>query len=80
MPRSKAITPDPPTSYAAKLMGGTVPVVDMNDLVCGPQTCPLTAGNVLIYFDGHHFTQAYSQTLAPYLEQRLLATGDLPDG
>jgi peptidoglycan/LPS O-acetylase OafA/YrhL len=72
--RSKAIPQDPPSATAVKLTGGTVPVIDMNDLVCGPETCPPEVGNVLVYFDAHHFTQAYSQTLAPYLKQRLLAT------
>lgn len=57
----------------------TVPVIDMNDLICTSADCPPDAGNVLIYFDGHHFTQAYSQTLAPFLKRRLLATGAVPD-
>jgi peptidoglycan/LPS O-acetylase OafA/YrhL len=74
-PRAASITPDPPTSYAAKATGGAVPVINMNDFLCGPQTCPSVVGNVMVYFDNHHFTQAYSQTLAPYLKQRLLATG-----
>jgi peptidoglycan/LPS O-acetylase OafA/YrhL len=78
-PASQAITPDPPTSYAARLTGGSVPVIDMNDLICTSADCPPDAGNVLIYFDGHHFTQAYSQTLAPFLKRRLLATGAVPD-
>lgn len=72
-PRSSAITPDPPSATAAKLAG--VPVIDMNDLVCGRSSCRSAVGNVLVYFDNHHFTQAYSQTLAPYLGRRLLATG-----
>ena len=76
VPRSHAVTPGPPTSYAAKQTG--VPVVDMNDLICTRHECPPTAGNVLIYFDEHHFTQAYSQTLAPFLKKRLLATGAVP--
>jgi hypothetical protein len=33
---------------------------------------------VLVYFDDHHFTQSYSQTLAPYLKRRLLASGAVP--
>jgi hypothetical protein len=77
-PRSRSVTPDPPTSYAAQVAGGKVPVVNMNNLVCGPHKCPSEIGNVLVYFDDHHFTQAYSQTLAPYLKARLLATGDVP--
>jgi hypothetical protein len=29
-------------------------------------------GNVLIYFDSHHMTQAYGSTLAPFLKAKLL--------
>jgi hypothetical protein len=51
----------------------------MNDLICGPKSCRAAVGNVLVYFDTHHLTQTYSQTLAPYLKSRLLATGAVPD-
>ena len=34
-------------------------------------------GNVLVYRDRHHLTNAYTRTLEPYLEQRLLATDAL---
>ena len=73
--RSKALLKDPPQSFAVKAMGGTVPEVDMNDLLCTTKVCPAVVGNVLVYIDNHHFTQAYGETLAPYLKQRLLATG-----
>jgi hypothetical protein len=46
--------------------------------LCGKADCPAAIGNVLVYFDNHHLTQAYSQTLAPYLRQRLLASGAVP--
>ena len=68
-----AIFPDPPTSYAAQALHGTVPVIDMTSLICEPAVCPPVAGNVLIYFDSHHMTQAFSSTLAPYLKVKLLA-------
>jgi hypothetical protein len=73
LPRAKAIEPDPPTSYAAKLLGGKVPVIDMNSLICGPSKCAPVVGNVLVYLDSHHLTESYGTTLAPFLEQRLLA-------
>jgi hypothetical protein len=72
--RPRALRPDPPTSYAARLLGGKVPVIDMNSLICGPSKCAPVVGNILVYLDSHHLTQTYSITLAPYLEQRLLAT------
>jgi len=70
-PRSTVLMPDPPTSYAARDMGGTVPLVDMNSFICGPRQCDPVVGNVRVYLDEHHLTAAYSQTLAPYLKMRL---------
>jgi peptidoglycan/LPS O-acetylase OafA/YrhL len=75
-PVSQAVTADPPSATASKLSGA--PVINMNDLVCGKTECPAAVGNVLVYFDDHHFTQSYSQTLAPYLKRRLLASGAVP--
>jgi hypothetical protein len=71
--RAKAVDADPPTSYAAKALGGKVPVIDMNSLICGQAQCSPVVGNVLVYMDSHHLTQSYGITLAPFLEQRLLA-------
>jgi len=73
VPRSVADPADTPTSYAARILKGTVPVVDMNSFICAPTECPSVAGNVLIYFDDHHMTEAYSQTLTPFLQAKLLA-------
>jgi len=70
---SKAIKPDMPSGYAVKAAGGSVPLIDMNPLICGPATCPAVVGNVLVYQDDHHLTSTYTLTTAPYLEQRLLA-------
>lgn len=70
-PAATAIRHDPPTVQAARRMAGKVGVIDMNKFVCGPKLCPSVIGNVLVYFDGHHMTSSYSQTLAPYLAPRL---------
>jgi peptidoglycan/LPS O-acetylase OafA/YrhL len=68
---------DTPISYAARDTAASgapaVPVISMNDLICGPRTCDPVVGNVLVYFDTHHLTTSYSQTLAPFLRTRLLA-------
>ena len=72
VPRSKAILPDSPISYAAKLAGGKVSVVDANSLICGPQVCAPVVGNVLVFSDRHHLTWNYSKTTAPFLEPLLL--------
>jgi peptidoglycan/LPS O-acetylase OafA/YrhL len=73
VPKSKALPADPPTSYADRDLGGTVPVIDMNSLICGPTMCPSVIGNVLVYQDTHHLTQSYSETLTPYLQAKLVS-------
>jgi peptidoglycan/LPS O-acetylase OafA/YrhL len=72
-PARKAIVKDPPTVIAARAMGGKVPVINMDNLICGKKKCLPIVGNVLVYQDSHHLTSTYTQTLAPYLYKRLLA-------
>jgi peptidoglycan/LPS O-acetylase OafA/YrhL len=72
VPKAKAVEADPPTVYATQASSGTVPLIDMDSLICGPATCPPVVGNVLVYQDSHHLTSAYALTTAPYLEKRLL--------
>jgi peptidoglycan/LPS O-acetylase OafA/YrhL len=73
IPVARAIVADPPSAYAARALGGRVPVVNMDSLICGPQDCDPVVGNVLVYFDSHHLTNSYAQTMAPFVRQRLLA-------
>jgi peptidoglycan/LPS O-acetylase OafA/YrhL len=73
VPVALAIVADPPSSYAARALGGQVTVVNLDSLICGPQDCDPVVGNVLVYFDSHHLTSAYVQTMAPFVRQRLLA-------
>ena len=73
MPASKAIQRNVPSGYAVRLAGGSVPLIDMNGLICGPVTCPPVVGNILVYQDNHHLTSTYTLTTTPYLEQRLLS-------
>jgi peptidoglycan/LPS O-acetylase OafA/YrhL len=72
VPVASAIVADPPSWYAARALGGQVPVVNMDSLICGPQDCDPVVGNVLVYFDSHHLTSTYGQTMAPFVRQRLL--------
>ena len=72
VPASKAILRNSSVSYAAKLTGGKVSVVDANSLICGPKVCAPVVGNVLVYSDRHHLTWNYSKTTAPFLEPLLL--------
>lgn len=70
--KSRAIAPDLPMAYATKAASGTVPLIDMNAVICGRVKCPAVVGNVLVYQDSHHLTSTYTLTTAPYLEMRLL--------
>ena len=72
VPKARAIVPDLPTVYATRAASGTVPLIDMNSLICGPVSCPPVVGNVLVYQDSHHLTSTYALTTAPFLEERLL--------
>ena len=72
VPRAKAIPPDPPTVRASRDTGGKVPVINMDNFICGPTVCQPVVGNVLVYLDGRHLTAAFDQTVTKYLEPRLL--------
>ena len=50
-------------------IGGTV--VDPMPWFCAPKGCPAVVGNVLVYHDDSHVTQAYAKTLAPILAEKL---------
>ncbi len=50
-----------------------VNVIDMNDFICGPSTCAPIVGKVLVYQDGHHLTNTFSTSLAPFLYRPLRA-------
>ena len=73
-PAAEAIPQDPPTVQAARLMAGKVKVIDMNQFICSRGTCPSVVGNVLVYFDAHHLTSSYVETITPYLAQRLFSS------
>ncbi|MBZ9795142.1 acyltransferase family protein [Mesorhizobium sp. ES1-4] len=52
------------------LAAGPLPnvrVVDMNDALCGRQTCAAVVGNIIVWRDYHHMTATYALALAPYL-------------
>lgn len=48
-----------------------VNVIDLNPKLCGPQTCPVVFGNILMYRDAHHLTATGARWLYPYLRNRL---------
>lgn len=64
-PRSKVERGDI-YALAARSMTG-VTVVDMNDTLCGKDSCPAVVGNIVVLRDNHHLTATYALALAPYL-------------
>jgi peptidoglycan/LPS O-acetylase OafA/YrhL len=50
-------------------MRDQVSLIDLSDLFCTKEQCPAVIGNILVYRDQHHVTDAYGKTLAPYLDK-----------
>jgi hypothetical protein len=48
-----------------------IKVLDLEDVLCVGEVCPVVIGNVLVYRDFHHLTATYARTLAPALADRL---------
>jgi len=46
-------------------------MIDLSDLLCGPETCSMVQGGVIVTRDGAHLTRTYAATLAPYLDREL---------
>ena len=46
-------------------------VMDLTDYFCTKDTCPVVAGNSLIYRDGNHVGDTYLKSLIPVMERRL---------
>lgn len=73
--KARSVALDSPARAAVFAAAATyhVPVVDMNDYLCGPTTCPAVIGNILAYRDGHHLTATFSASLSAALGKRLRA-------
>lgn len=48
-------------------------MLDLTDRLCAGNECSPVIGNVLAYMDDNHLTKTYTTTMAPDLEERLLA-------
>ncbi|MCF7551020.1 acyltransferase family protein [Pseudonocardia sp. WMMC193] len=62
--RAQLYAPVPPWEAIPDLPPN-VSFLDYTDYFCGPQTCPVEAGNVLMYLDFNHITATYMTSLAP---------------
>jgi len=68
----KAVMRDDPI-LAAHHLDPKVGLIDMNDGICTPTSCPMIVGNVVVWRDQHHLTATYSRTLATVLGERIEA-------
>jgi hypothetical protein len=76
--RSKAVNVDGIAAEAAATEAGGGRYVDISDLFCTADRCPVIVGNTLAYLDRNHVTNQYSEALAPVmgaLAARALAQG-----
>lgn len=53
--------------------------VDFTPWLCPEGVCQAAIGNIAVYFDAAHVTKTYGLTLAPVLEQQLIAGGFLEE-
>ena len=62
-------------SEAASAYPGEAFVVSLNDVICPGGACVPVLDDVLLQYDGHHFTGSASRMLVPILFERIAATG-----
>ena len=65
-----------PVQLAAAAQVPGVHTVDLTDHICPDPMCVPVIGNVLIYRQGSHLTDAYVRTLTPTLGSRLVPIVD----
>ncbi|MDG5481762.1 acyltransferase family protein [Mycolicibacterium gadium] len=77
-PRSTAVNESGVAAESAAVVAGGGQYVDITDLFCTSERCPVIVGNSLVYFDWTHVTSQYARQLAPVvgaLADRALAGG-----
>ncbi|GAB3694323.1 acyltransferase family protein [Nocardiopsis oceani] len=79
-PRSDSMAPEAPFKNLANVPHNTR-FLDMTDYLCSDEVCHGAIGNQLVFYDNHHLTYAFSQSLAVVMEPHILeATGHAPMG
>jgi peptidoglycan/LPS O-acetylase OafA/YrhL len=76
--RSAAVNQSGIAAEAAAVKAGGGEYVDLSDLFCTAERCPVVVGNTLVYMDVSHLSIAYSRLLTPAigaLSDRALAPG-----
>nr|WP_232079493.1 acyltransferase family protein [Mycobacterium conspicuum] len=65
--RSKAVNQAGIVAESAAAKAGGGQYVDLTELFCTAERCPVIVGNTLVYMDETHITLSYSRVLAPVL-------------
>ena len=69
-PRWAAIGKDSLVTLAAAKVGD-VSVIDMNDAICGAESCSTSIDDVYVWRDQHHMTASFVRTLTDDLSRRV---------
>ena len=64
---------DPLYDVAVELGLPGVTTIDTTRFLCTPTTCPAVIGSVVVYFDGSHMTATYARSIAPHIDEEILA-------
>jgi len=70
-PRNDVLRPDPAVAAARRRRGDRARAIDLTRLLCSPLRCFPVIGGALVYKDDQHFTDVFSETLAPALRRAL---------
>jgi hypothetical protein len=69
--RESVYAADPP--YTRLDVPPNVSFLDLADHLCNDTRCPAEIGNVLVYLDDNHVTASYAATMAPVIEDQVVA-------
>ncbi len=61
-----------PTQLAAAEAVPGVVVIDLTDLLCRPDVCPVVIGNILVYRQSHHVTETYVKAISSLFEEAMV--------
>jgi peptidoglycan/LPS O-acetylase OafA/YrhL len=66
-PRAAAVNEPGVAAESAATVAGGGQYVDVTDLFCTAERCPVIVGDTLMYFDWSHITSEYARELAPLM-------------
>lgn len=59
------------TAVAAAVEEPRARLIDMTDIYCDDDSCPMVIGNTIVYRDRHHVTNTFVLTAAPFIADRI---------